>query len=110
MHVSSQASRSPGRGLPSFSLTAAVDVLGPAERAAVRLGMSADMEIVIYDAPDALVVPVSAVDLSSGRPRVRLADPDSGTARLVDVVTGMTTVDAVEIVEGLSAGDRVLVP
>lgn len=110
VHVSSQASRSPGRGLPSFSLTAAVDVLGPAERAAVRLGMSADMEIVIYDAPDALVVPVSAVDLSSGRPRVRLADPDSGTARLVDVVTGMTTVDAVEIVEGLSAGDRVLVP
>ena len=110
VHVSSQASRSPGRGLPSFSLTAAVDVLGPAERAAVRLGMSADMEIVIYDAPDALVVPVSAVDLSLGRPRVRLADPDSGTARLVDVVTGMTTVDAVEIVEGLSAGDRVLVP
>ena len=110
VRVSSQATRSTARGLPSFSLAAAVETLGPAERAAVRLGMSADMEIVIYDAPDALVVPVSAVDLSSGRPRVRRVDPDSGAGRLVEVVTGITTVGSVEILDGLSAGDRVLVP
>ena len=110
VHVSSQASRAGGRALPSFSLVAAVDGLEPDARAAVRLGMSADMQIVIYEAPDALVVPVSAVDLSSGSPRVRLLDPGSDVARRADVVTGTTTVDGVEILDGLSAGDRVLVP
>lgn len=110
VHVSSRASRAGGgRSLPSFSLVAAVDKIGPQERAAVRLGMSADMEIVIYDAPDALVVPVSAVDLSAGQPRVRLLDPGSDTPRLVDVAVGTTIVDGVEILHGLSAGDRVLV-
>ena len=110
VHVSSQASRAGGRALPSFSLVAAVDGLEPDARAAVRLGMSADMRIVIYEAPDALVVPVSAVDLSSGTPRVRLLDPGSDAARHADVVPGTTTVDGVEILDGLSAGDRVLLP
>ena len=110
VHVSSQASLSTGHGLPGFDLVAAVDGLGPAERAVVRLGMSADMEIVIYEAPDALVVPISAVEFSSGQPRVRRVDPDTGVAQLVDIVTGVTTVDSVEILKGLSAGDRVLAP
>ena len=111
VHVSSQARRPAfGQGLPSFEVSAVVEKLSEAQRAAVRLGMSADMEIVIYENDDALAVPVHAVDLSGGSPRVRVRDAASGAVRVVAVKTGMTSVDSVEIREGIAPGDRVLVP
>lgn len=111
VHVSSQASRSAfGQGLPGFEVSAVVEVLNEAQRAAVRLGMSANMEIVIYENDEALAVPVHAVDLSAGSPRVRVADAASGAVRVVAVKTGMTSMDSVEVLEGVAPGDRVLVP
>ena len=81
-----------------------------AEREAVRLGMSADMEIVVREVRNTLVVPVRAVDLSAGKRRVRVPDPATGGVRLVEVTTGITTIDSVEIVSGLAPGDTVIVP
>ena len=109
-HVSSQASRPGGQGLPSFEVAAAVEKLTEEQRDAVRLGMSADMEIVVYENDDALVIPISAVDLSAGGPRVGVRDAASGAVRTVDVTTGVTTIDAVEIRSGIAPGDQVLVP
>ena len=110
VHVSSQASKQGGRGLPSFEVAAVVEKLSPAQREAVRLGMSADMEIVIYENDEALVVPARAVDLSAGSPRVRIRDAATDAVRAVAVKTGITTIDSVEIREGVAPGDRVLVP
>ena len=109
--VSSQAFRPAGRtSVPTFGITAAVERLNAEQRKGMRLGMSADLEIVVYENHAALVVPVGAVDLSQGSPRVRVRDPATGNERVVRVATGITTVGAVEIVSGLTSGDRVVVP
>lgn len=111
VHVSSQASRPSGAArLPAFEIAAVVDALSAEQRAAVRLGMSAAMEIVVHEDDHALVVPVRAVDLSAGRARVRVRDAATGATRLVEVTTGVTTADSVEIRGGLARGDTVVVP
>ena len=111
VHVSSQASRPSGtQHLPTFEIAAVADTLTPEQRVAVRLGMSANMEIVVHEDDHALVVPIRAVDLSTGRPRVRVRDEATGGERVVEVTTGITTVDSVEIRNGLARGDTVVVP
>ena len=111
VHVSSRAFRPPGqRGLPASEIAAAVDRLDEEQREAVRLGMSADMEIVVYENERALVVPVGAVDLSQGIARVRVHNGEAGEERVVEVATGITTLDSVEVLSGLAQGDRVVVP
>ena len=111
VHVSSRATRLRGQQrLPGFEISAVVDTLDDEQREAVRLGMSADMEIVVYENDQALVVPLRAVDLSAGGPRVRVRDEATGDERVVEVTTGITTVDSVEIRSGLAHGDRVVVP
>ena len=109
-YVSSEAARRTGRKLPAFEVAAEVDRLDGEQRKAVRLGMSADMKILVYENEAALVVPVEAVDLSAGRPRLHVWDDASGTARATHVDTGTTTADAVEILSGVSHGDRVVLP
>ena len=111
VRVSSQAAAGDrhGSALPAFEVAAVVEDLTQAQRGLLRLGMSARMEVVVYEKADALLVPIGAVDTGGGRPRLRVRDRDSGEVRLVEVVTGTTTLDSVEIVEGLSAGDEILV-
>lgn len=107
-HVSSEASRPGGRGLPSFAIAAHLNIPEQGSRAAVRLGMSAHMRITVYHKADALLVPAEAVDVATDPPLVRIADGQGGV-RMVPVRVGMTTVDAVEVLEGLAPGDRVAV-
>ena len=110
-HVSSQAltGRRPQQ-LPSFEIAAVVDTLDERQRATVRLGMSAEMEIVVRASEQALLVPFEAVALVDGKPRVRVWDGQNETERVVEVATGITTPDAVEILSGLERGDRVIAP
>ena len=110
VRVSSEAvARTDQRALPSFEVAAAVERLTEGQRALLRLGMSARIEVVVYERADALLVPIEAVDISGPRPRLLVRDRDTGEIRRVEVVTGITTLDAVEIVEGIAAGDVILV-
>ncbi len=110
VRVSSQAVPSlDRRKAPFFEVAASVDSLTDRQRASVRLGMSATLEILVYEKQDALLVPIDAVETRGGASRLRIRDHDSGEVRQVEVVTGLTTLDSVEIVEGLTAGDEVLV-
>ncbi len=111
VHVSSQASTSRAQhALPSFEITAAVDTLDTRQREAVRLGMSAEMEIVVHESERALLVPVGAVALVDGKPQVRVWDAGTGAERIVDITTGITTLDSVEVLSGLAPGDRIVAP
>jgi PAS domain S-box-containing protein len=112
VHVSSQADGHGERtdAPSSFRVTAAVRSLTTRERETVRLGMSANLEIVVYQNPNALTVPIGAVLLGGGEARVRLRDRVSGALREVPVVPGFTTMDAVEIVAGLEPGDEIVLP
>ncbi len=58
---------------------------------------------------DALLVPIAAVEFGNGRPQVRVKGKDSGAVRLVDVVTGITTLNAVEILENIAPGGEIVV-
>ena len=110
--VSSQATLTGGRGrprAPSFEVAAVVGSLTEAQRRLLRLGMSARIEVVVYEKEDALLVPIEAVEMRDGRPRLRVLNRDSDDVRTVEVVAGVTTVDAVEIVDGIAGGDEILV-
>ncbi len=109
-HVSSQASQ-PEQGresLPVFEVRAVIENLSAAQRQQVRLGMSAHLEVVVHDKPDALLVPVSAVQVRHGTTWLRVKDRETGAVQQIEVETGVTTLDAVEIVRGLHAGDAVM--
>ena len=109
IHVASQASRGGKRNaLPTFDIRVGVDALTPERWQQLRLGMSASLEVIVYENPDALLVPLNAVRMQDGQAVLRVQDPNGGGARQVPVETGVTTVDSVEIVRGLEAGDKVL--
>jgi len=98
-----------GSRLPSFEVAVVVVSLTEAQRRLLRLGMSARAEVVVYENKDALMVPVEAVRFAGEQPRLRLRDRKSGEVREVEVVAGMTTVDSVEIIDGISPGDEILI-
>lgn len=73
----------------------------------VSPNMSCRMQIVNYSDDDALTVPVSAIQKTSDGEMVYVAD--NGKAKAVAVKTGRNSNGMVEILEGLQAGDKVIV-
>ena len=84
--------------------------LDEAERKRLRLGMSANLDVIAYHNPSALLVPVRAVAVRNNKSWVKVKDKESLRVREVEVVTGVTTVSAVEIVSGLKANAEVVLP
>ena len=107
-HVSRQARQGSAREAAMFEFVAAIAGLATAERASLRLGMSATVEIVVADKPDALLVPISAVQIQGEATWLRVRDPRGGDIERRRVKTGATTLTKVEIVSGLRAGEEVL--
>ena len=111
-YVSQQARLDMGQNsLPSFAVAAAMENLRPAQLGELRLGMSASLEVVVRDRADALLVPINAVQvLDNGETWLRIKRKNTDAARRIQVETGLTTLDSVEIVSGLQAGDAVVLP
>lgn len=109
-HVSQQARQDMGQNaLPSFAVAAAMENLEPAQLGELRLGMSASLEVVVRDRTDALLVPINAVQvLDNGETWLRVKRKNTDGAQRIQVETGLTTLDSVEIVSGLQAGDAVM--
>ncbi len=105
------ASRSIGRGLsrggPQFEVVIALDRLDSGSRAQLLVGMSAYLEIIVHSRPDALMVPIRAVQQDGGAAYVNVVSQDTGAVERRPVVTGLTTLDSIEVVEGLVAGESV---
>ena len=109
-HVSAQAGQT-GQGentFPLFEIMVTIEDLTPAQRQRLRLGMSTNLEVVVYEKPDSLLVPFGAVQTRNGKAWLRVRDRQTGGVKQVEVDTGVTTVDAVEIVRGLEPGDEVV--
>ncbi len=73
-------------------------------------GAQVNVDVILAESVDAIVVPVAAVLMDGqGNPQVRVVDPDDGTIRRISVVTGLTEGSYVEIIEGLTGDERVIV-
>jgi len=105
--VAAQASQEAGRsGLPSFGVTVHIRGITPEQRQRLAVGMSANLSIITYDNPAAVVLPPDAVRENGDQRVVRLR---SGTqVREVPVTIGITTPEGVEVRGAINAGDVVL--
>ena len=92
-----------GQSAPSFGIKVVIETVSPELKKRIMAGMTANLEIMIYEKPDALMVPLSAVKDEQGK---RYVNRKKGAATdKVEVTTGYTTQDSVEIVTGVKAGD-----
>jgi HlyD family secretion protein len=77
----------------------------------VRLGMTADVDIVVASVEDALLVPNQAIESERGAGRYFVNVPRlDGTTQRVEVVIGLRDEVQTEIVDGLQEGDVVVLP
>jgi HlyD family secretion protein len=121
--ISSQGTRGDGqKGPPSFGVNVLLDAL-PREvmerirlkgipepvMEKIRLGMSADVKILVYSKSDALTVPLQAVQRDGAGYVVTVREKGTGKLKKTKVVTGITTLDSVEILKGLKAGDEIVI-
>ncbi len=107
--VSSQAGRgSRMRNTPQFEITVALDRLEAEALSRLRVGMSAHVTIVVYNQPQALLIPLHAVVKSADGARVHVIDPKTQAIEQRTVTLGLTTLDSVEVMEGLVAGETIV--
>ncbi len=105
--VASQTdSRTRRRGAPQFEVEVALDRLDAQARDRLRVGMSAHVTIVVYRRPAALTVPIDAVEHEGGQTWLNVLGDGGAERRRVQL--GLTTLDSVEVVTGLSPGDKVV--
>jgi len=90
-------------GVAKFEVT--VDIDSPE---GLRTGMTASVEILVAEKPEALVVPAEAVTGSRGQETVRVVD-SNGQITVRRVKVGLASSRLIEVLEGLNEGDRVVI-
>ncbi len=73
----------------------------------LKVGMSADIEIVVDHRDDVLFVPTAAVMRRGDRQQVYVVS--AGRARLRTIRSGLTNWERTEVIEGLREGERIVV-
>lgn len=106
-HISAQAVTGSGQQAATFDVRITFPQLDEQNLEVIRVGMSADLEIVVYDNDEALMAPLSCVRVVQGRSMVRLAGSEGNIVEK-EVETGLTTLTSVEIKSGLKQGDRLV--
>ena len=110
-HISSRAkSGSQHRSAPKFEIVIALDKLQPTARNQLRVGMSAYVTVLVQYRPDALLVPLSAIAQREGKSWITIMSPDDAAKHQINVEVGLTTLDSVEVLSGISAGDVIVLP
>ena len=110
-YISSQASPKTGDGdgskVATFDISIAVASFPPEAAKMVRLGMSSTLSILTLNKPDAILIPISAVQTEGNDHVVTVIDRKTREKKPVKVETGITTLDSVEIIKGLNRGDEI---
>lgn len=108
--VSSQAdpnAQGGDSGLSMFAVGVKVPKVTDKDRHVVRVGMTSKVEIEITTKPE-IQIPINAVSTKGGKTQVQVLK--NGQPVWEPVMTGSTTIDKVTILNGLSTGDKVVVP
>ena len=105
--VSSQAEISRSRGnRPFFSVIVDVDKIDPEIQEKLFIGMSANLRIIIYKNPFAMVLPVESVQLRGKNAYTNLKTENG--IKKVRLRIGVTSPRNVEIKSGLKEGDAIV--
>jgi RND family efflux transporter MFP subunit len=88
--------------------TMQVEIDVPNEKYKLQPGMYADVALQVQNHPDALTVPIQAVQHENGKAVVLALDREN-RVNPVQIQTGLEDPDLVEVVAGLNEGDRVIV-
>ncbi len=95
---------------PRFEVMVELDRVSESARDRLRVGMTAYVQILIQSRPEALLIPLSAVEQDGEANWVRVLDPDTGAVERRNVALGLTTLDSVEVTSGLAAGEEIIAP
>ena len=104
--IGTMAQTLPGRSSWQKYFRVVIDVEGVDER--LRSGMSVQIRVLSYENDDAQLLPRTAVWWRDGKPHCRVAAQGGGSARAIKV--GHASASHYEVLEGLVAGTRVLLP
>lgn len=113
VEVAAQASaNSSGSGtLPTFPATIHVDKITAQQRHVIRSGMGARVALIVYKKQKALTVPVIAVHQNKKEHSyVNLYHSKTGKITQQIIKTGKIMVDQTEVLSGLKAGDKIVLP
>lgn len=100
--VNSQAFVS-NNGLPIFHAVVAVKSLTPAQQNLIRVGMSANIEL-LYQKDQQLMIPIAAVHQKNGTTSVTIIN-EAGQRQERPITTGSAQADRVVILSGLKPGE-----
>ena len=84
-----------------------IATLSADQKKIIRVGMSAKVEIRLTPS-QSLLIPIKAVFKQNGKTMVKVLN--KGKATDVEVTTGQTTLNQVEITKGLKPDDQVVLP
>ncbi|MGI6173830.1 MAG: efflux RND transporter periplasmic adaptor subunit [Christensenellales bacterium] len=87
-------------GVATYEVTVSIDD----SAGKLKDGMTASIQVLVANKMDAILVPVEAISTSNGQKYVTLS---SGQSK--NITTGLSNNDYVEVLSGVSEGDRVLV-
>jgi multidrug efflux pump subunit AcrA (membrane-fusion protein) len=107
--ISAQAEGDQNNGSTrSATFRVAIDIptLDPAQRSAIRIGMSAKVSITVYQNPNAIILPPNFVVTEQSGHFVWIQKGDEMIH--VPVVVGQAVEDGIEILDGLRSGDIVV--
>ncbi|MBV9575501.1 MAG: efflux RND transporter periplasmic adaptor subunit, partial [Gammaproteobacteria bacterium] len=105
-HIDKQGEVSNG-SMPTFAVEVIVPTLSMNQLKLIHVGMSANVEIDLQDAPQ-MMIPMTAVHEKNGEAYVQLYDAKKQQSHEVAIKTGKTTMDSVAVLAGLNLGDEIV--
>jgi HlyD family secretion protein len=109
-YVSKEAAVTQGAGnLAKFAIRVTIPAVKDRQRQQIRIGMTANMTIVTYNNPAAIVLPPAAIHGEPGNYWVLVRKDNHASTEQVAVKTGITTLGGVEIISGLQGGNQIIV-
>ncbi|WP_159350158.1 efflux RND transporter periplasmic adaptor subunit [Roseomonas harenae] len=107
--VTAQASSetSARTGAPDFPARMLIEDIRPEECRHLAVGMSANLSVIVCDNPNAIVRPQDAIRTEGGERVVRIRET-LGTVRHVPMTLGISTPEGIDIRQGPSSGDVVV--
>ncbi len=105
--LSAQPLSSSLEGTVSYGMVVTVSDFSEQQRETIRVGMTANLSILLYQKNDAFILPVSSITKAADRFFVYRIDQPDKTEK-VEVFTGVSTVEGVEILQGIKIGDHIL--